>query len=614
MSMFTKTLVASTLGNIGTDIQQSIQKNKERRNLLVNEQIKHMMEEGRTAFNNRKEQRRQVKDNIKYFETLGFNRRDIEKFVSLPQKRIEELQGYLDSGRKEAAMAEMPFDAAAHIKLDVDETGRGITGEEEIPKNEWIEETLGRVLGVIDPKKFKDAEEQKTFGDNFRENLALQFGSLGGTSEQALRETAMIMGKDTGELQAALDDDYVRADIDTPEYTIGYDQETRLKIQEAELMLQKTRLQLTQLKREESSGNTTLGELRAKEQDESVRATMFPLANGRFGPDSMTKRDYMDTLEMQIQQDQVRIASYNRSLIGQFQPGEQTRMRRAAMVTASNITGVELKIGAHGEALFGTGVPRATSIAEKASTASSQLRKYIPYTGDIGRLYSATRAASSNISLFLVYKDLQKIAKGENITDKTHNLTTLIEGKFETSGGTWSPTEADKSLVELIKKNKYTVDLLYQNINELKALDKASQYDKEIAINTIIEGVATNSETSTLPSYFTGMRDPQVKDEKQQTPSGTGGLETGEDIVDNISSFEQIDNERTKKLLSEGVFKITDRMKNDVALYTFLNQFGFDFGDLQTYLERTNNITPIDSGNLRHHIKLFVKNHKRDNS
>ena len=132
--MFTKTLVASTLGNIGTDIQQSIQKNKERRNLLVNEQIKHMMEEGRTAFNNRKEQRRQVKDNIKYFETLGFNRRDIEKFVSLPQKRIEELQGYLDSGRKEAAMAEMPFDAAAHIKLDVDETGRGITGEEEIPK------------------------------------------------------------------------------------------------------------------------------------------------------------------------------------------------------------------------------------------------------------------------------------------------------------------------------------------------------------------------------------------------------------------------------------------------------------------------------------------------
>lgn len=49
----------------------------------------------------------------------------------------------------------------------------------------------------------------------------------------------MIMGKDTGELQAALDDDYVRADIDTPEYTIGYDQETRLKIQEAELMLQK---------------------------------------------------------------------------------------------------------------------------------------------------------------------------------------------------------------------------------------------------------------------------------------------------------------------------------------------------------------------------------------
>lgn len=119
------------------------------------------MEEGRTAFNNRKEQRRQVKDNIKYFETLGFNRRDIEKFVSLPQKRIEELQGYLDSGRKEAAMAEMPFDAAAHIKLDVDETGRGITGEEEIPKNEWIEETLGRVLGVIDPKNLKMQKNKK---------------------------------------------------------------------------------------------------------------------------------------------------------------------------------------------------------------------------------------------------------------------------------------------------------------------------------------------------------------------------------------------------------------------------------------------------------------------
>jgi hypothetical protein len=287
--MFTKTLVASTLGKIGTDIQEGIQEKQRRRNLLVNEQVKYMMERGGEEFNKRREQRRQVKDNIKYFETLGFNRRDIEKFVSLPQNRIEELQGYLDSGRKEAAMAEMPFDAAAHIKYDVDETGRGITGKEEIPKNEWIEETLGRVLGVIDPKKFKDAEEQKTFSNNFRENLALQLGSLGGTSEQALRETAMIMGKRPAELQAALDDDYVRADIDTPEYTIGHDQETRLKIQEANATLERAQIELQDARDQQKQDNTLMGTLMGN-------YTLY----GEKVPDDMTYRMYSIEKEREI--------------------------------------------------------------------------------------------------------------------------------------------------------------------------------------------------------------------------------------------------------------------------------------------------------------------------
>ena len=176
MGLDVATLVSSTLGNIGQDITKYMDEQRQRRNSLVDTQIKHMFEEGTKAYAERKTQRKQIKQNIQYFQSLGFNRRDVEKFASLPQKEIDRIQAYIRDRQAKAEYDEKPFDAAGSIGLTVDETGRGITKEEPLKRNEWVEQTLQNVMGVVDPNKFESSEEQTSFGDNFREHLGKQFG------------------------------------------------------------------------------------------------------------------------------------------------------------------------------------------------------------------------------------------------------------------------------------------------------------------------------------------------------------------------------------------------------------------------------------------------------
>ena len=293
MGFDVSTLVASTLGNVGQDITTYMNEQRQRRAALVDTQIEHMFTEGRKAYAERKEERKRISENLKYFGTIGFNRTDMEKFASLPQADIDRIKASIQEGQKQALDKGQDFDAASFIGFTVDETGRGVTKTQPLNYNEWANQTVDGIIGTVDPSKFKTRQEENSFRDNFKRNLAKQFGSLRGVESEALAQTAQILGKKPEDLQSVLEDDLLRKDIAPPQYALPYTQAESQAIEATQVNIDQAAFNLQKAKDDRASEMTTIGELRAKEPNEDTRATMYML-RGSPAPDNMTKKEYIE--------------------------------------------------------------------------------------------------------------------------------------------------------------------------------------------------------------------------------------------------------------------------------------------------------------------------------
>ena len=597
MGFDVSTLVASTLGNVGQDITTYMNEQRQRRAALVDTQIEHMFTEGRAAYAERKEERKRISENLKYFGTLGFNRADIEKFASLPQADIDRIKASIQEGQKQALDKGQDFDAASFIGFTVDETGRAVTGTQPLNYNEWANQTVDGIIGTVDPSKFKTRQEENSFRDNFKRNLAKQFGSLRGVESEALAQTAQILGKKPEELQSVLEDDLVRKDIAPPQFALPYTQEESLNIRQAELSLDKLTIELEEVRALQAQNNTLMGDLEGN----------FTLFGEPVDP-KMTYRTYIKSKELEIQEQQAVLTRNRIEKLDNIPVPVQNNIHSGSLRTGDEYLQSDIKGDGFGAFKLGSGKAPAEIVVTTAANDASRLVNQFQWTGDALMFKTPISNLTKDIILYRTYKELLQIAAGEgDIALK--NVENLINKDFKNLEGNWRKEGADLSFANHIRDNlsgKVILSDLKANLSKLQALDGEANGSTEKGVSILFSNaedilrsnMSPDTETQQSTIYFdaTGMVPPSDNNNNQEFK-----------IVDAANFSDAIANTIT----SDGKENITKKINEIPELSDAITSAGIDLGSLQAYL---NEQDVVNQSNVRQLIKKFVNENKKKNN
>lgn len=604
MGFDVSTLVASTLGNVGQDITTYMNEQRQRRAALVDTQIEHMFTEGRAAYAERKEERKRISENLKYFGTIGFNRTDMEKFASLPQADIDRIKASIQEGQKRALDKGQDFDAASFIGFTVDETGRAVTGTQPLNYNEWANQTVDGIIGTVDPSKFKTRQEENSFRDNFKRNLAKQFGSLRGVESEALAQTAQILGKKPEDLQSVLEDDLLRKDIAPPQYALPYTQEESLNVRQKETTIDKLTIELEEVRALQAQNNTPMGDLEGN----------FTLFGEPVDP-KMTYRMYIKSKELEIQAQQAVLTSSRIEKLDNIPVTVQNNIYTGSTRTGDEYLQSAIKGDGFGAFTLGSGKAPAEIVVTTAANDASRLVNQFQWDGDALRFKTPVSNLTKDIILYRTYKELLQIADGEGDIAR-QNVENLINKDFKNLEGNWRREGADLSFANHIRDNLTGKVILFDlkaNLSKLQALDGEANGSTEKGVSILFSNAEDilrsnmNPDTETQQStiYFdaTGMVPPSDNNNNQADNNNNQESK----IVDAANFSDAIANTIT----SDGKENITKKINEIPELSDAIKSAGIRMDLLQAYL---NGQEVVNQSNIRQLVKKFVNENKKKNN
>ena len=163
---------------------------------------------------------------------------------------------------------------------------------------DWEDSVLDNIMGKIDPEKFKDNREEKSFGDNFRTSLRDNFGWAGGEQEEALRQAALLFpGKSAAELRAVLDPTLYERDksIEPLEYRLGYTALEERQFKTAAVTLEKATLEFNILTEAKAQNDQPMSALRLE-----LNNPKFGTIDGELVGDDLTVGRYEELKKLEI--------------------------------------------------------------------------------------------------------------------------------------------------------------------------------------------------------------------------------------------------------------------------------------------------------------------------
>jgi len=495
-------VASGALAKVGQEVRLDQQRARERRQNIIDERANIMFQQGTTLFNARRDERNKLKDKISTLSGMNFNRQDIRMLASLPEKKLDQVLLSIEEGQKKAKLETKPFDAASYISMPVDETARGITKTDPMSYSDWEDSLLNDIMGTVNPNKFKSSKEEQNFSNSFRNSLRNQFGWAGGESEEALQTAALLSGKSPAELQAVLDDDYERADIDPPQYTIPYSQTEELNIQNLELTYETNKLTLEALKVAKIADNETIGQLRKRFNNPN-----YGVLRGELAPANMTVKEYRDNIG--YHQTELGIEAKKRKLddFGKPTLAEQNNTSKKAAILTNELLGETPQYdSAFNIRLSGQGIdPLAASLLQTVSTNALNVVNNSPnLTNDVPNTDAALQAIIPDLVLFETFSILRDRIPASNDAERDKQIKKLLSSDepFSNIKSIYSGNTIGENFALLVKKNAVLQELIVKNGDALLEFYNDYDYNKAIGLQILqdgyIEQIAKKPEGSVL--------------------------------------------------------------------------------------------------------------------
>ena len=481
-------VASGALAKVGQEVRLDQQRARERRQNIIDERANIMFQQGTTLFNARRDERNKLKDKISTLSGMNFNRQDIRMLASLPEKKLDQVLLSIEEGQKKAKLETKPFDAASYISMPVDETARGITKTDPMSYSDWEDSLLNDIMGTVNPNKFKSSKEEQNFSNSFRNSLRNQFGWAGGESEEALQTAALLSGKSPAELQAVLDDDYERADIDPPQYTIPYSQTEELNIQNLQLTYETNQLNLEALRAEKIADNQTIGQLRKRFNNPN-----YGVLRGELAPANMTVKEYRDNIG--YHQTELGIIAKERKLadVGKPTLAEQNNTSKKAAILTNELLGKQTKYDmVGGVRMKGKDIdPLAASLLQTVSTNALNVVNNSPnLTNDVPNKDAALQAIIPDLVLFETFSILRDRIPASNDAERDKQIKKLLSSDepFSNIKSIYSDNTIGENFALLVKKNAVLQELIVKNGDALLKFYNENGYNKAIGLQILQDG------------------------------------------------------------------------------------------------------------------------------
>jgi len=475
-------VASGALAKVGQEVRLDQQRARERRQNIINIGTENMFNQGKEEFSKRKKKRESLKGYIKFFETMGFNRNDIQKIVSLPEEDLNTMKLSLQEGQKYAT-EEDPFDAAAFLSMPVDEAARGITGEKPKSYNEWETSVLNNVMGKINPNKFKNSSEENSFMTNFRSSLRNQFGWSGGEREESLQTAALLSGKTPAELEAALTDSYERADITPPQYTIPLTGKEKLDFDNTKITYENNKFQYEQARKLKENDNKTLGQLRK----EYGSPNYFEI-NNELAPDGMSYGKYKEMLLLNTKVFENRFQMYRAENIGKKTPAQEQKQLNQSKKSAALILGGKIETDRiTGAVLYSNQSDRRSLISDfAAADAVSVMPSLNNIKDNVGHESNALASITQDMVVWRTYLTLRQSISG-NEDRKTQSMKALLNPNkpFGNINATFGQDSFGANFASEISGRPLLSNLLTTNMENLENLYLKVEGNLGAGINNI---------------------------------------------------------------------------------------------------------------------------------
>ena len=481
-------VASGALAKVGQEVRLDQQRARERRQNIIDERANIMFQQGTTLFNARRDERNKLKDKISTLSGMNFNRQDIRMLASLPEKKLDQVLLSIEEGQKKAKLETKPFDAASYISMPVDETARGITKTDPMSYSDWEDSLLNDIMGTVNPNKFKSSKEEQNFSNSFRNSLRNQFGWAGGESEEALQTAALLSGKSPAELQAVLDDDYERADIDPPQYTIPYSQTEELNIQNLQLTYETNQLNLEALRAEKIADNQTIGQLRKRFNNPN-----YGVLRGELAPANMTVKEYRKNLG--YHQTEIEMAVKERKLadVGKPTLAEQNNTAKYAVEVTNELLGKQTKYDMVGGVLMkGKDIdPLAANLLQTVSTnALNVVNNSRNLTNDVANTKAVIQAIVPDLVLFETFSILRDRIPASNAAERDKQIKKLLSSDkpFSNIKSIYSDNIIGENFASLVSDNAVLKERIVKNGDALLEFYKENDYNKAIGLQILQDG------------------------------------------------------------------------------------------------------------------------------
>ena len=159
-------VASSALERVGENVSADLERARSRRQAIIDASVQDMFTSGKEAFAKRKLEREGIQDNIKYFQSMGFDRDTTEQLVSLSSTEIDKLKIKLEDGQKFASIEEKrEFDPYASINLpDPNDTKHSVPLSVNFAKNMSKEEQISAMSNVSQKERKRLFEKAKELG------------------------------------------------------------------------------------------------------------------------------------------------------------------------------------------------------------------------------------------------------------------------------------------------------------------------------------------------------------------------------------------------------------------------------------------------------------------